>query len=298
MVLGKLGGAAFQGRVGKRRGVKLALFGRLRMKTQLVLQYHEVPRFDAGTATESHSLPPLRYVVVIILYFVPKTQNMHFMFLSLCFIIENMEELLTITAIEPQKRNKDRYNIYADGEYAASLGAEAIVKAGIKTGAPISKKALDDAVLADNVQFAFDSAVKLLAHGMRTRGDLEQRLRGRGIAEEAIVPALDKLESYGYVDDMAYAREFVNSDIASGRWGRAAVAHRLREKRLPREIIEQAMLAYTEEEERENARRQLESIKSKSAGDKRQMRQKAYAALARRGFSSDIINDLFSEADD
>jgi len=220
------------------------------------------------------------------------------MFPSLCFIIENMEELLIITAIEPQKRKKDRYNIYADGEYVASLGAEAIVKAGIRAGAPISQKALDDAVLADNVQYAFDSAVGLLAHGMRTRGELEQRLRGRGIADEAIAPAMDKLAAYGYVDDMAYAQDFVRSDIASGRWGRAAVAHRLREKRLPREIIEQAMLAYTEEEERENARRQLESIKSKSAGDKRQMRQKAYAALARRGFSSDIINDLFSEADD
>ena len=222
---------------------------------------------------------------------------MHFMFPSLCFIIENMEELLTITAIEPQKRKKGRYNIYADGEYVASLGAEAIVKAGIRTGAPISRKALDDAVLADNVQYAFDSAVALLAHGRRTRGELEQRLRSRGVAEEAIAPALDKLESYGYVDDMAYAQEFVRSDIASGRWGRAAVAYRLREKRLPRDIIDQAMLCYTEEEEKRNARRQLEALISQNTGDKRQARQKAYAALARRGFSSDIINDLLSEAD-
>lgn len=223
---------------------------------------------------------------------------MHFMFPSLCFIIENMEEILTITAIEPQKRRKGRYNIYVDGEYVASLGAEAIIKAGIKAGAAISQKALDDAVLADNIQYAFDSAITLLAHGMRTQGDLEQRLRGRGIAEAAIAPALDKLESYGYVDDMVYAREFVRSDIASGRWGRMAVAHRLREKRLPREVIDQAMLSYTEEEERRNAKRQLESLQSKSTGDKRQARQKAYAALARRGFSSDIISDLLSEADD
>jgi regulatory protein len=220
------------------------------------------------------------------------------MFPPLCFIIENMEETLTITAIEPQKRRKNRYNIYADGEYIASLGAEAVIKAGIKAGAAVSQKALHDAVLADNVQYAFDSAITLLAHGMRTRGDLEQRLRGRGIAEAAIAPAMDKLESYGYVDDMAYAREFVRSDIASGRWGRMAVAHRLREKRLPREIIDQAMLCYTDEEERHNARRQLNALMSKNTGDKRQVRQKAYAALMRRGFSSDIINDLLSEADD
>ena len=136
-----------------------------------------------------------------------------------------------------------------------------------------------------------------VVHVNARSNNLEQRLRSRGVAEEAIAPALDKLESYGYVDDMAYAQEFVRSDIASGRWGRAAVAYRLREKRLPRDIIDQAMLCYTEEEEKRNARRQLEALISQNTGDKRQARQKAYAALARRGFSSDIINDLLSEAD-
>jgi regulatory protein len=223
---------------------------------------------------------------------------MHFMFLPLCFIIENMEELLTITAIEPQKRKRDRYNIYADGDYIASLGAEAIVRAGIKAGASIRQSALDEAVLADNVQYAFDSAIALVARGMRTRGDLEQRLRERGIAEAAVAPAMDKLTAYGYVDDIAYAREFVRSDVASGRWGRMAVAQRLREKKLPREIIDEAMRSYTEEDEKRSAKRQLDALVSKSTGDKRQLRQKAYAVLTRHGFSYDIISALFSEADD
>ncbi|MEM5769427.1 MAG: RecX family transcriptional regulator, partial [Bacillota bacterium] len=201
------------------------------------------------------------------------------MFLPLCIIIENMEEMLTITAIEPQKRKKDRYNIYADGEYIASLGAEAIVRAGIKAGAAISQAALDEAVLADNAQYAFDSAIALLAHGMRTRGDLEQRLRERGIADAAVAPAMDKLTAYGYVDDMAYAKEFVRSDIASGRWGRMAVAQRLREKKLPREVIGEAMLSYTEEDEKRSAKRQLDARAPKNTGDKRQLRQKAFAAL-------------------
>jgi regulatory protein len=223
---------------------------------------------------------------------------MHFMFLPICIIIEIMEEKLTITAIEPQKRKKDRYNIYADGEYAASLGAEAIVRAGIKAGVVISQSALDESVLADNAQYAFDSAAALLAHGMRTQGDLEQRLRERGIVDAAIGPAMDKLAAYGYVDDMAYAKEFVRSDIASGRWGRMAVAQRLREKKLPREIIDEAMLAYTEEMEKRSAKKQLDALVSKASGEKRQVRQKVFAALTRHGFSYDIISSLFSEADD
>jgi regulatory protein len=223
---------------------------------------------------------------------------MHFMFLPLCIIIEIMEEKLTITAIEPQKRKKERYNIFADGEYVASLGAEAIVRMNMETGAAVSRSALDAAALEDNVQYAFDCAASLLSHSMRTRGELVQRLREKGVADAAIEPAMDKLTSYGYVDDSAYAREFVRSAAAAGRWGRIAVSHRLQEKRLDRALIADAMAAYTDEDEMRNARRQLDALMSKSTGDARKLKQKAFAALTRHGFSYDTISALFSGVSD
>ncbi len=223
---------------------------------------------------------------------------MHFMFLALCIIIEIMEETLTITAIEPQKKKKDRYNIYAHGEYVASLGAEAVVRMNMKTGSAVSQSALDAAVLEDNIQYAFDCAVSLLSHSMRTRGELVQRLREKNIADAAIEPAMDKLSSYGYVDDAAYAKEFVQSAVSVGRWGRIAVFHRLQEKRLDRALIDSAMAAYTDEDERRNARRQLDTLMSRNTGDARKLRQKVFAALTRHGFSYGTISSLFSEADE
>jgi regulatory protein len=223
---------------------------------------------------------------------------MHFMFLSLCFIIEIMEEKLTITAIEPQKRKKDRYNIYADGAYVAALGAEAVVRMNLKTGVFINQSALQRAVLEDNAQYAFDRAVSLLAHSMRTRGELVRRLREKGIAEAAIDMAMDKLMSYGYVDDAVYAKEYVRSAVAAGRWGRVAVSHRLLEKKLDRALIDDALAEYTEEDEKRNARRQMDALLSKSTGDARKQRQKAFATLTRHGFSYDTISSLFSEADE
>ncbi len=236
---------------------------------------------------------------------------MHFMFSLLCFIIEIMEENQTptppthtssgapvITAIEPQKKKKDRYNIYADGEYVASLGAEAVVRMSMKTGSVVSQRDLDAAVLEDNIQYAFDCAASLLSHSMRTRGELMQRLRDKGIADAAIEPAMDKLAAYGYVDDAAYAREFVQSAVSAGRWGRIAVTHRLQEKRLDRTLIDSAMTAYTDEDERRNARRQLDALMNRNTGDVRKLRQKVFATLTRHGFSYDTINALFSEADE
>lgn len=207
-----------------------------------------------------------------------------------------METKLFISAIESQKKRKDRYNIYADGEYVASLGAQALVSFDLRIGSQVDEDTLLAAVLSDNVQYAFDSAVAMLARKMRTRSELEARLLERGISNEAIETALKKLEDYGYVDDSAYANEFVQSMMAAGRWGRRATEYKLKEKGLGQGVIDAAMTLYTEDDELIAAQRQLQPLLSRHAGeDKRKQRQKIYAALARHGFDYSIITSLLSE---
>ncbi len=221
------------------------------------------------------------------------------MFYVNSFIIENMEEKCVISAIEPQKKKKDRYNIYVDGEYAASLGAEALVTFGIIEGSAIQMSMLQEAVSKDNAQYAFDSAAKLLSHKMRTRSELAGRLKEKNIEEQAVESALDKLASYGYVDDAAYAKEYVQGAVHTGRWGRKAVEYRLKEKGLEQSVIDEAMELYTEEDEKENARRQLQTAAARLKNDdKRKQKQKIYAALARHGFDYGVISTLLSEEDD
>jgi len=224
---------------------------------------------------------------------------MRFKFYVNSFIIENMEEKCVISAVEPQKKKKDRYNLYVDGEYAASLGAEALVTFGIREGSAIELSTLKEAVSKDNAQYAFDSAAKLLSHKMRTRSELADRLKERGIDEEAVDSALDKLASYGYVDDAAYAKEYVQSAVLTGRWGRRAVEYRLKEKGLEQSDIDEAMALYTQEDEEEIARKQFQAAATRlKSDDARKQRQKIYAVLARHGFDYGVISALLSEEDD
>ena len=207
-----------------------------------------------------------------------------------------MEEELFISAIEPQKKRKDRYNIYADGEFFASLGAHTVVSFGLRAGASVDADTLHSAALADNTQYAFDSAASMLAQRMHTRGELVQKLQARGICEQAVQAALDKLASYGYVDDLAYAREYVQSAVRAGRLGRRAVAYRLGENGLSRDVTEEAMALYTEEDERRAAAQQARLLLDRHIGaDQRKQKQKVYAALMRHGFDHNIISALLSE---
>lgn len=218
---------------------------------------------------------------------------MRFMFQMNSFIIENMEDRSVVSAVEPQKKNKNRYNVFVDGEYTASLGAEALVTFGIREGAAVDMETLKEAVSRDNAQYAFDSAVKLIAHKMRTRAELKERLAERGIDEAAVQDALDKLASYGYVDDAAFAGEYVRSAMQTGRWGRKAVEYRLKDKGIEPNVIDEALKEYTEEDEKRIARKQLQAAAGRLKGvEARKARQKEYAALARHGFDYGVISEL------
>lgn len=210
-----------------------------------------------------------------------------------------MDNQFVITAIELQKKKKDRYNIYIDGEYGCSLGAESVVVFKVKEGSTISEDELKKAIRTDNTKYAFDSAVNLLSYKMRTKNEIREKLLLKKIDEDAIEDALLKLESYGYVNDSTYAKEFVASSVASGRYGSKVIEHKLKQKGITDDIIGTALDEYTEDNEREIAAKQMVSLEKKYCGeDKRKGRQKIYSTLLRRGFSYDVINSVLAEDDD
>lgn len=199
-----------------------------------------------------------------------------------------MEKLL-ISALEPQKKNKERYNVFVDGEYYASLGAEAIVVNGIRAGEEIDEEAFRAAVAGDNERYAFDTAAKLLAYGMRTRKELEQKLAEKGIDAAATAAALDKLEGYGYINDSGYAQEFVQSAIQSGK-SRRVTEYQLREKGIAPGVAGEAMKSYTYEIEAKSAEKAAAALR-RQGKDRRHI----FAALARKGFDYEIIGKVLPE---
>ncbi|MGI5850123.1 MAG: RecX family transcriptional regulator [Christensenellales bacterium] len=199
-----------------------------------------------------------------------------------------------ISAVEPQKKKNDRYNIYIDGEYAASLGAEACAVFGIKKGEAIDENVLRSAVFEDNTKYAFDSAVSLLAVKMRTRSELFSKLSRKGIDGDAISAAIEKLAGYGYVNDAVYAKEIIRTAIASANYGRKAIAYKLKSSGIDDETIKEALALYTDETEKKIAEKKLKVLWARYKND-RAAKRKMFSHLARHGFDYSIIRTLISE---
>jgi regulatory protein len=83
------------------------------------------------------------------------------------------------------------------------------------------------------------AAIRLLARREYGRAELTDRLLARGADRADVDCALDELERQGYLSDSRYAQAVVSR--MAGRYGRRAIAHELKEKRVAPEAAAGAL---------------------------------------------------------
>ena len=139
-----------------------------------------------------------------------------------------------------------------------------------------------------------EATLELLERALRTRHDLERRLKEKGFAAGEIAATLDRLTEVGLVDDVEFARTWL-----AGRWGRRPSGWRrlqqeLRAKGVSQEDAERARELLSErggapDEVQSAAKLAALARKRYARLDPQVQRQRLYALLARRGYDSDVI---------
>jgi len=152
---------------------------------------------------------------------------------------------------------------------------------------------------------AKEAALRILARGPRTRREVEGRLRERGYLLEAVEGALERLRRVSLLDDRAFVRSFLRTELSKAPQGKRLLEMKLRRRGIPEALI-QRVDAFLEEDP-DLADRSLASEEGRAALGFAQLRRR-YArlspvvyrrrmqqALARRGFGWDTIRDLLGE---
>lgn len=83
----------------------------------------------------------------------------------------------------------------------------------------------------------------LCARSEQCSYEITQRLWRWGICGDAADEILDMLTDGRYVDDSRYAESFVRDKYRFARWGRVKIRMSLAAKRIPRDVIDEAMSA-------------------------------------------------------
>ena len=125
-------------------------------------------------------------------------------------------------------------------------------------------------------------SLEILSFRMRSEKELRDKLAGYEYSPEEVEKALQYVKSYGYINDEAYAEQYVAS--RSSQKGRTALRLELLKKGIPSDKIE-AALETLEVSEEDTAYELL----IKKAGEPHELEEKEFAKLYRflmgRGFS-------------
>lgn len=194
----------------------------------------------------------------------------------------------SITALEIQKRNKERVNVYLDNEYAFSLDvmqAAMLRKGQTLTEAEVTALQDDDAVVK-----AVDRALRFLAYRPRSEQEVRRNLTEKEIPEAVIDAAVDRLRNLGYLDDRAFALFWIENRSTFKPLSPRALRYELRQKGVPDTIISD-LLADVDASDAayQAARKRLQRLRGT---DHSTFRSKINTFLQSRGFTYDIIREI------
>lgn len=188
-----------------------------------------------------------------------------------------------ITALTLQKHNRNRVNIYLDGEFAFSLAR--IVAAWLQIGQDLSEEKIANLQSADAEETAYQRTLLLLKSRPRTHAEIARSLQTQNIPENIQQAIFERLQRSGLIDDAAFARAWITNRSEFRPRGQNALRYELRQHGVEESIIQQ-VLTENPVDEYQQAMRAAEKYARKLAGnDAPTFRRKLGGFLARRGFN-------------
>jgi len=197
-----------------------------------------------------------------------------------------------VTALKIQARNKNRVNVFLNGEYAFALDLSLALP--LKIGQQLSALDIEELQTRDQNAKAYNSAVRLLAQRPRSQAEIEQRLQSKKHSSRAITYAIERLFSEGYLNDPEFARFWIEDRSRFRPRSARALRYELRQKGLANDVIDEALVELDEEALAWSAvENKLERWRLL---DREQFKAKLIGHLARRGFGYQTAMTAFERA--
>lgn len=203
-------------------------------------------------------------------------------------------EMMRITQIEEQKKNKKRCSIYIDGEYYCSVDKEILEELSLREGMELNSDEFNQKLEIIQYKSALRTALYMLMRSSKTENELRKRLKEKQHSEKAIDSVLEYLKEIGYVNDESYTESFIKSTREVAGTSKRSLYYKLAGKGVDSEIIQQKL----EESEIDDYTSALKAAQKKAAGlkgDKREKASKLLSFLYRKGFGMEVCKKVLEE---
>lgn len=201
-----------------------------------------------------------------------------------------MTSTMRIEVFKTTPDRAGRYFVRFDNGETLRLYRQTVEDFDLYTGMELTQEEFDRLRLAASEMSAKMRAVRIISATSISKKDLESRLIQKGEKPSQARQAIGWLEELHLLDDARTAEQIVHSCISKG-YGLSRAKQALYEKRIPRELWEDALSDYPDQKERI-----VSFLKARlpDPGDAKATK-KAIDALLRRGHSYGEIRAALSE---
>ncbi len=210
-----------------------------------------------------------------------------------------------ITAIESQKKQKARFNIYHDGKFAFGLSGQTLLENNLKIGQDLSLDTIQKIISKEDLSKLTDKTLRFLSVRPRSQKEVSDYLVKKIATQEKIKfnqarqsplveKILAKMKKYQYINDQEFARWLVKSRIRSNPRGPRALKIELSRYGVEKETIEKALSKFPNEVVIAEGAIQ-KKLKSWQKLSNLELKKKVYQYLASRGFDYEAIKDIFAQ---
>ena len=188
--------------------------------------------------------------------------------------------------------------VYADGTLVMRVAKKHFNKIKLTVGDDFEPDEYADSLAAIQMNDAYEFALTCLDFSQRSSGELTKKLISRGYVQPAAEAAVARLIEVGIIDDARYARRIAETSTHKNV-GVYAMKRKLMSKGFSEEDTENALTALDDEQQRSACKAIADKFRTKYAAlPPREARAKLSQALARRGFSWDVISGVLDNADE
>lgn len=199
---------------------------------------------------------------------------------------------MKITDVE--EITKTRFRVFIDEQFAFVLNKGELSRYRLKKDTEITKDLYDRIRVEAVLRRAKLRALHLLNDMGRTEKQLRQKLLDSEYPEDIVDAAMQYVKSFGYIDDLNYARNFILN--RKGKKSKLEIKMLLQKKGVDMDLIETAFEECMDSKDticaaKELIRKRRVDLKN---SDSKEI-QKTYAYLMRKGFRYEEIRRAFEE---
>lgn len=200
----------------------------------------------------------------------------------------------TITALVVQKKNKDRVNVFLDGQFSFGLAAIEAIK--LKRGQVLTDADIDRLRGADEVEKAHNRALNFLAIRPRSISEVRQNLRKGEFEIDVIDQVIDRLKRADLLNDAEFIKYWLENRSAFSPRSSRALKQELLRKGAEREAIDQVLGEVGHDDGAAATRSALAKANRFKELPRKEFALKLSQYLARRGFDYETIREAVAAA--